>query len=168
LTSLSLNYYEGLIYLLKIFFAHLFLNLYFFYVKHIITFIPLELFTSFTGLTISNLENINNFNYCINTKPTYCLTLVGETWIGIFFKVGETWISPSLHRTNDIQWNNRNYVAIIQKYVKIFSLSDSIPVFPITDGSGNLSNSENIFTYHKPPTTCKNTSMYVLKCFIGL
>jgi len=52
LTLLSLNYHEGLIYLLKIFFAHLFLNLYFFYVKHIITFIPLELFTSFTGLTI--------------------------------------------------------------------------------------------------------------------
>ena len=52
LTLLSLNYHERLIYLLKIFFAHLFLNLIFFYVKHIITFIPLELFTSFTGLTI--------------------------------------------------------------------------------------------------------------------
>ena len=38
LTLLSLNYYEGLIYLLNIFFAHLFLNLLIFYVKHIITF----------------------------------------------------------------------------------------------------------------------------------
>jgi hypothetical protein len=32
LTLLSLNYYEGLIYLLNIFFAHLFLNLLIFYV----------------------------------------------------------------------------------------------------------------------------------------
>ena len=56
LTLLSLNYYEGLNYVLKIIFAHLFLNS-FFYVKHIITFIPLELFISFTGLTIP-LKNL--------------------------------------------------------------------------------------------------------------
>ena len=49
LTLLSLNYYEALLYLLKIFFTHLFFNVIFFYVKHIITCIPLELFT---GLTI--------------------------------------------------------------------------------------------------------------------
>jgi hypothetical protein len=85
-------------------------------------YIPLELFTSFTGLTISNLENINNFNYCINTKPTYCLTLVGETWIGIFFKVGE--------------W-----------YVKIFSEFDKFPDPSVMGNTGMLSDKENIFAY---------------------
>ena len=51
LTLLSLNYYEGLIYLLNIFFAHLFLNLIFF-MSNILLHLPLELFTSFTCLTI--------------------------------------------------------------------------------------------------------------------